>query len=286
MSLRDVTRRRFVRTAALSSIGMGLTPRAASASHPKRPAKDVPFTLGVATFSLRNFDRTEAISMIQALNVRHISVKSFHMPYEDSPEELAAGVQAFARAGIEIVSGGNNGITKDNDDHVRMFFEYAKAVGIPLLVIAPTAKNMPRIERFVKEYDIQVAIHNHGPEDPHFPGPRDALEVIRDMDPRVGVCIDIGHTARTGVDVVEAVAEAGDRLLDIHMKDLRDANDRASQCIVGEGVLPVADIFRQLAKMDYRGYVNLEYEIDGNDPLPGMKQSFAYMRGVLDGMAA
>ncbi len=286
MSLRDVTRRRFVRTAALSSIGMGLAPRAASASHPKRPAKDVPFTLGVATFSLRNFDRTEAISMIQALNVRHISVKSFHMPYEDSPEELAAGVQAFARAGIEIVSGGNNGITKDNDDHVRMFFEYAKAVGIPLLVIAPTAKNMPRIERFVKEYDIQVAIHNHGPEDPHFPGPRDALEVIRDMDPRVGVCIDIGHTARTGVDVVEAVAEAGDRLLDIHMKDLRDANDRASQCIVGEGVLPVADIFRQLAKMDYRGYVNLEYEIDGNDPLPGMKQSFAYMRGVLDGMAA
>ncbi len=286
MPLRDVTRRRFVQTAALSSIGMSLAPRAASASRPKHSAKDIPFTLGVATYSLRNFDRTEAISMLQALHVRHISVKSFHMPYEDSPEELAAGVEAFARAGIEIVSGGNNGITKDNDDHVRMFFEYAKAVGIPLLVIAPTAKNMPRIERFVKEYDIQVAIHNHGPEDPHFPGPRDALEVIRDMDPRVGLCIDIGHTARTGVDVVASCAEAGDRLLDIHMKDLRDANDRASQCIVGEGVLPVADIFRQLAKMDYRGYVNLEYEIDANDPLPGMKQSFAYMRGVLDGMAA
>ena len=286
MPARDITRRRFVQTAALTSVGAGLVPRAASASEAKRVREKIPFTLGVATFSLRNFDRTEAISMIQALHVRHISVKSFHMPYEDSPEELAAGVQAFARAGIEIVSGGNNGISKDNDNHVRMFFDYAKAVGIPLLVIAPTAKNMPRIERFVKEYDIQVAIHNHGPEDPHFPGPRDALEVIRDMDPRVGVCIDIGHTARTGVDVVEACAEAGDRLLDIHMKDLRDVNDRSSQCIVGEGAIPVADIFRQLVRMDYRGYVNLEYEIDGNDPLPGMKQSFAYMRGVLDGMAA
>ncbi len=286
MPARDITRRRFVQTAALTSVGAGLVPRAASASEAKRVREKIPFTLGVATFSLRNFDRTEAISMIQALHVRHISAKSFHMPYEDSPEELAAGVQAFARAGIEIVSGGNNGISKDNDDHVRMFFDYAKAVGIPLLVIAPTAKNMPRIERFVKEYDIQVAIHNHGPEDPHFPGPRDALEVIRDMDPRVGVCVDIGHTARTGVDVVEACAEAGDRLLDIHMKDLRDVNDRSSQCIVGEGAIPVADIFRQLVRMDYRGYVNLEYEIDGNDPLPGMKQSFAYMRGVLDGMAA
>ena len=286
MPARDITRRRFVQTAALTSVGAGLVPRAASASEAKRVREKIPFTLGVATFSLRNFDRTEAISMIQALHVRHISVKSFHMPYEDSPEELAAGVQAFARAGIEIVSGGNNGISKDNDDHVRMFFDYAKAVGIPLLVIAPTVKNMPRIERFVKEYDIQVAIHNHGPEDPHFPGPRDALEVIRDMDPRVGVCIDIGHTARTGVDVVEACAEAGDRLLDIHMKDLRDVNDRSSQCIVGEGVIPVADIFRQLVRMDYRGYMNLEYEIDANDPLPGMKQSFAYMRGVLDGMSA
>ena len=286
MPARDITRRRFVQTAALTSVGAGLVPRAASAAEAKRVREKIPFTLGVATFSLRNFDRTEAISMIQALHVRHISVKSFHMPYEDSPEELAAGVQAFARAGIEIVSGGNNGISKDNDDHVRMFFDYAKAVGIPLLVIAPTVKNMPRIERFVKEYDIQVAIHNHGPEDPHFPGPRDALEVIRDMDPRVGVCIDIGHTARTGVDVVEACAEAGDRLLDIHMKDLRDVNDRSSQCIVGEGVIPVADIFRQLVRMDYRGYMNLEYEIDANDPLPGMKQSFAYMRGVLDGMSA
>ena len=289
MSFIELTRRRFVKTAALASAGAGFAPYAADAasfSEAGRSAADIPFTLGVATFSLRQFDRTEAISILQALHVRHISVKSHHMPYEDSPEELAAGVQAFAKAGIEIVSGGNNNIREDDDDHVRMFFEYAKAVGIPLLVIAPTAENMPRIERFVKEYDIRVAIHNHGPEDSHFPGPRDGLEVIRDMDPRVGLCIDVGHTARTGVDVVEAIAEAGDRLLDVHMKDLRDLSDRASQCIVGEGAMPVADIFRQLAKMNYRGYVNLEYEIDANAPLPGMKQSFAYMRGVLAGMAA
>ena len=289
MSFIELTRRRFLKTAALASAGGGFAPYAADAasfSEAGRSATDIPFTLGVATFSLRQFDRTEAISILQALHVRHISVKSHHMPYEDSPEELAAGVQAFAKAGIEIVSGGNNNIREDDDDHVRMFFEYAKAVGIPLLVIAPTAENMPRIERFVKEYDIRVAIHNHGPEDSHFPGPRDGLEVIRDMDPRVGLCIDVGHTARTGVDVVEAIAEAGDRLLDVHMKDLRDLSDRASQCIVGEGAMPVADIFRQLAKMNYRGYVNLEYEIDANAPLPGMKQSFAYMRGVLAGMAA
>jgi sugar phosphate isomerase/epimerase len=155
---------------------------------------------------------------------------------------------------------------------------------MPLMVIGPTRATLPRIERFVQEYDIQVAIHNHGPEDEHFPGPQDALPVIEDMDPRVGLCVDVGHTARTGIDVVEAVAMAGDRLLDMHMKDLADPAVRESQCIVGQGRMPVAGIFRQLEAMDYPGYVNLEYEIDAADPLPGMQRSFAYMRGVLEGL--
>jgi sugar phosphate isomerase/epimerase len=155
---------------------------------------------------------------------------------------------------------------------------------MPLIVIAPTPNTLPRIERFVRQYDIAVAIHNHGPEDRFFPGPRDALPVIGDMDPRVGLCVDLGHTARTGVDVVESLAEAGDRVLDIHIKDLRDLLDRGSQCVVGEGAMPVPAIFGQLEAMGYTGYVNLEYEIDASDPLPGMQRSFAYMRGVLAGL--
>lgn len=155
---------------------------------------------------------------------------------------------------------------------------------MPMMIIAPTPTTLPRIERFVREYDIKVAIHNHGPEEPYFPGPQDALPLIRDMDPRVGLCVDLGHTARTGVDVVEAIAEAGDRVLDIHAKDLRDLSDRDSQCIVGEGAMPLAEIFQQLVRMNYPGYFNLEYEIDPQDPLPGMRMSFAYMRGALYGL--
>ena len=155
-----------------------------------------------------------------------------------------------------------------------------------LMVIAPTTQTLPRIEKFVKQYDIRVAIHNHGPEDKHFPGPRDILPLIRNMDPRVGLCVDIGHTARTGVDVVQALADTGDRLLDMHVKDLRDLSDKSSQCIVGQGAMQMADIFRQLIRMNYTGFANLEYEIHANDPLPGMKESFPYMRGVLDALKA
>jgi sugar phosphate isomerase/epimerase len=104
------------------------------------------------------------------------------------------------------------------------------------------------------------------------------------MDPRVGLCVDLGHTARTGVDVVQALAQAGARLLNIHAKDLKDLRDADSQCVVGEGAMPLPAIFRQLVSMRYQGSVDLEYEIDAKDPLPGMQRSFAYMRGLLRGL--
>ena len=275
---RNETRRDFLSQSVAAS-AWALTPVAGRAFWDEGPMQD--FKLGVASYSLRAFDRATAISMIRELGVGHVNVKSYHLPYESSQRELAAGRAEFNRAGLRIVGGGTISLKNDDDDDIRKYFEYAKTCGMPLMVIAPTKETLARIERFVRHYDIKVAIHNHGPEDPHFPAPGDALELIRNMDRRVGLCIDVGHTARTGTSVVDAVAEAGDRLLDMHMKDLRDLSSNTSQCIVGEGAMPVLEIFRQLKKMSYRGMVNLEYEIDKDNPLPGMKQSLAYMRGVL-----
>jgi sugar phosphate isomerase/epimerase len=242
------------------------------------------FKLGVASYSLRKFSRADTIRMTQELGIDYINIKSFHIRHEDSPEERKAYRKEFEDAGLTIVGGGTITMHEDTDESVRANFAYARDCGMPLIVIAPKPEVLPRIERFVKEYDIKVAIHNHGPEDEYFPGPRDVLAAVKGMDPRVGCCVDVGHTARTGVDVVEALAMAGDRVLDMHMKDLADMAERDSQVAVGEGNMPVADIFKQLQKMNYDGFVNLEYEINADDPLPGMKQSFAYMHGVLAGL--
>jgi sugar phosphate isomerase/epimerase len=279
------SRREFLKGAALGTVGVAL-PVAATACDSQEPTDDMApgIKLGVASYSLRELSRADAIAAITALRSPYVSIKSFHLPYENTNEELVAGRHEFESAGLEIVGGGVITLQQDDDADVRRYFEYAKTSGMPLMVIAPTPATLPRIERFVREYDIKVAIHNHGPEDEYFPAPGDALPVIQDLDPRVGLCVDLGHTARTGVDVVEAIAEAGDRVLDIHAKDLRDLMDRDSQCVVGEGAMPIPGIFRQLVAMDYSGYVNLEYEIDASDPLPGMQRSFAYMRGVLAGL--
>jgi sugar phosphate isomerase/epimerase len=244
-----------------------------------------PIKLGVASYSLRKFPRAEAIAMVKALRTPYINLKSFHMPYELSSAEIRAARAEVEAAGLHIVGGGTITFEKDSDEDVRKYFEYAAAAGMPLIVATGAPQILPRIERFAKQYDIRVAVHNHGPEDPYYPSPHDVLRHVGTMDARMGLCIDLGHTVRTGTDVVQAIADAGPRLLDIHAKDLRDLQVKESQCIVGEGAIPFPEIFRQLQAQRYAGYVNLEYEIDADDPLPGMKQSFAYMRGVLAALA-
>ena len=244
------------------------------------------FRLGVASYSLREFQRGLAIRMIRMLQTPYVSVKEYHLPIDAPPAEWARGRREFERAGLQIVSGGNIDLHAGDPADIRHKFDYARAAGMPMIVCAPSHTDLAAIEKCVKEYDIRIAIHNHGPEDKYFPTPQSVLEAVKNMDPRCGLCMDMGHSARAGVDVVATLAEAGSRLFDIHMKDLRSFTDAKSQCVVGEGAMPVVAIFRQLHKMGYRGSVNLEYEIEPDNPLPGMQRSFSYMRGVLAALAA
>jgi sugar phosphate isomerase/epimerase len=242
------------------------------------------FKLGVATYSLRKFSREQAIAMLKQMHVRYINIKEFHLPVDSTSDEIKAGRKEFEDAGFIVEGGGNVSFSKDDDQDIRHKFEYAKLGGMPIIVCAPTHVTLPKMEKFVKEYDIKIAVHNHGPEDKQFPTPQSVLEVVKNMDPRCGLCIDCGHTARTGVDLVESIREAGPRLLSMHVKDLADSKTRDSQCDVGEGILPIVGIFKQLHKMRYTGGVMLEYEIHEDDPLMGMQKSLSYMRGVMAGL--
>ena len=282
----SVPRRAFLTATAASVAGAGLTPSLPLSTLWKggQGVRPEPLKLGVASYSLRNFPRDKAIEMVKALGTPYINLKSMHLPYELSRDEVAAARREIEGAGLRIVGGGVITFEQDTDEDVGKYFAYAQAAGMPLITAHADVPILPRIERFARRYDIKVAIHNHGPEDKRFPSPYDALKHVRDMDRRMGLCIDIGHAVRAGTDVVRAIADAGPRVLDLHAKDLRDPTTAASQCIVGEGVIPIAAILRQLETIGYQGYVNLEYEIDADDPLPGMKQSFAYMRGALAGI--
>jgi sugar phosphate isomerase/epimerase len=142
-------------------------------------------------------------------------------------------------------------------------------------------------ERFVREYDIRLAFHNHGPEDKIFPSPYDVWDAVQPYDERLGLCIDVGHSARAGVDPTEAILKCRSRLYDVHMKDtLSPAGDKKDKGVgLGFGRLDIRAIMAALLEIRFKGQVGLEYEIESEDPVPGMAQSYGYMRGMLAALA-
>lgn len=293
----SLPRRSFLTAAATGLAGaaaaLGCAPTVASARSSNAttrgagavPAAATAIKLGVASYSLREFPLDRALAMMKTLRTPYVNFKSVHVPYDKTAAELAAIRQAIEAAGFQVVGGGTITFDKDTDADVEKYFAYAKNAGMPTIVCTMEHSMLPRVERFAKQYDVKVAIHNHGPEDKHFPSPYDVLKAVKGMDPRMGLCMDIGHATRAGANIVQAVLDAGPRLLDMHIKDLADGTARDSQVAVGEGKLPIPALFRALQTINFNGYVNLEYEINAKDPLPGMQTSFAYMRGVIAGIA-
>jgi sugar phosphate isomerase/epimerase len=273
----QIARRGFLLGAA-SMAAMYEAPLAAAAE-----SSDI--KLSVASYSFREFQRDLAIKYTKDLGVKYIDIKEFHLPQNDSKKDLVAGRKKFDAAGFTVVGGGNISLKEEDIDGLRPHFEYAKTCGFPMMICAPLRTNLKNVEKLAIEYNMQIAIHNHGPEDAKFfPTPQSVLELVKDMDPRMGLCIDIGHTARTGVDVVESIALAGSRLHELHVKDLKDFKDIKSQVPCGDGIMPFPKIFAQLKKQGYTGVCSLEYEINGDDPMMGMQKSFSYMRGVIAGL--
>jgi sugar phosphate isomerase/epimerase len=277
-----LSRRAFLGTSAAAAVWSASASRlSAQAGAPPAPGGGL--KLGVASYSLREFPLDRALEMARVLGIRYMTFKDVHVPRTDPPEATRALRQKIEAAGITIMGGGT--ITLPNDPaQIKKDFEYAKNAGFPLIFVAPEPAALDTIEQMAKTYDIKVAIHNHGPEDKHWPRPHDAYAAIKSRDKRLGLCIDVGHTLRTGADPVQACREFADRLYDMHVKDLAVKTDRDSQVAVGRGLIDFPGLFRALIDIGYQGQVGLEYEIKPKDPLPGMIESIAYMRGVLAGV--
>lgn len=278
----QLTRRDFVGLAATAGCALAAQRTSAAEAAAGLPAglANAPLILGLASYSVREFPLDQALTWAKELGVTHMTFKDVHLPRTDPLEktrELAAKIRA---AGITIMGGGT--ITLPNDQtQIRKDFEYAKAAGFPLIYVDPDPAALDFIEEMARSYDIRVAIHNHGPEEKDWPTPKSAYDAVKSRDKRLGLCIDIGHTLRTGTDPVKACRDCRDRLYDMHVKDLRVKTDRDSQVAVGRGVIDFPALFRTLIDIGYRGQVGLEYEINAKNPMPGIIESMAYMRGVL-----
>lgn len=279
----DPSRRRLLQATG-AALALPLVPLSARPAHAaaKRP---LPLKIGVASYSLRTMPRDKAIAALQELGVKYVTIKDVHLARTDTADQIRAARQQFEAAGLTIMGGGTLTWKTADEAAMRKDFEYARTAGMPLVVCSPAPDTLDLLEKMVEEFDIKAAIHNHGTEDPWWPAPSDVLAKIDKRDPRMGVCMDIGHAIRAGADIVKAVGQAGPRLLDLHIKDLADPKSRDSQVEVGRGVLDVAGVFKELVRTKFSGHVSLEYEINAKDPVPGMRESLAYMRGIAAALA-
>jgi sugar phosphate isomerase/epimerase len=280
----------MIKAGALAAAGLPLVGSdSAVASAPvteAKPSSDGPWLglkVGVASYTLRKMPLEAAIKAIQRVGLHYVSIKDFHLPLKSTAEERRAVAQKFQEAGITPLSCGN--ITMQNDEaNIRQAFEYARDAGIPTIVCSPHPESMPILDRLVKEFNIRLAIHNHGPEDKRFPSPYDVWKAVGSYDRRIGLCIDVGHTARAKVDPAEAILKCRARLYDLHLKDIGSTDPRGSTVEMGRGVLSLGSILQALQKIQYPHLVSFEYEKDADDPLPGLAESVGYAKGLLAGM--
>lgn len=279
----DTTRRTFLQAAASLGVAGGLLgARAAGAEEPQpenTPKAKPAFQFAMASYTLREFKLDDALRMTKRLGLGYICLKSFHLPLESTPEQIADAVAKVAASGVKLYAGGV--ITMDNEAQVNQAFDYAKAAGMATIVGSPQPAVLSLVEKKVQDYDIQVAVHNHGPDERTYPTPETVMDRIKDLDPRIGLCIDIGHTTRAGADPAAAAEKYADRLLDVHIKDVSAATRRGSTVEAGRGVIDLPRFLRTLLKTGYANKVAFEFEKDGNDPLPGVAESVGYVHGVL-----
>ena len=252
----------------------------AEVTKPQRPLFDG-LKLGMASYTFRKFTLDQAIEMSKQAGAVSISLKDVHLPYKSTPAERQEAHQKVEAAGLFLASGGVIPM-KNNEAEIRDLFEYAKDAGMPTMVCSPDPDALDAVEKMVKEYNIRIAIHNHGPGDKKYPSPFDVWRLVKDRDERMGLCIDVGHTVRIGVDPVDAIRNCAKRLYDFHMKDETEATPKGKPVPVGRGVIDIVGVLKALKGINYGYNVGLEYEEKENDPMPGVVESFAFMRGVLE----
>jgi len=266
----------------IAAVGMAAALQAAEnkyavkSSHPPFQGLKVGFT----SYSTRKLTLPQTLAEAQRLGVKYISIKDVHCPLTATLAERQAVRKQIADAGIQLMGVGV--ITLPSEEKaIRAALEYARDLGSPAAVVMLDPPAVPTLDRVVKDFDLRVAIHNHGPEDKRFPSPFGIFKAIQNVDRKIGVCVDVGHTFRLGEDPVQALRTCAPRLYDMHIKDLAGPEFPARNVPVGTGVLDIVGIVKALRDIRYTHQVALEYEAEPDAPVPGMAESFGFLRGVL-----
>ena len=290
MSAQKTNRRGFLKSVGLAAGSLGASRAFSSTGFTAAPGgvpgagTDGGFRLGLASYTFRAFGLDETLAMTRRLNLKRVCFKSYHLPLESSAAEIAEIAAKTKSAGLELYAAGVIYMTTEAE--VNHAFDYARAAGLEMIIGVPNWELLDGTEANIRRTGISLAIHNHGPTDKLYPTPQSAYDRIRGRDPRLGLCLDVGHTQRCGLDPSESAERFFDRIIDVHIKDVSAATAQGDTVEAGRGVVDIPQILRTLLRLRYAGTVGMEFEKDEKDPLPGVAESLGYVRGCLAALGA
>lgn len=270
--IHKTTRRYFLKTAAVAAGALTIG-RPAFAIQSKRSDSDRfgGFRMGLQTYTFRNFSADDALDMAKDLGFTTVEMFEAHFPSKSTPDEIAVRKNDLADLDIELLAHGVNPFTKDHAAN-RRWFEFAKAAGIRNITADPTEDAFDSLDKLVAEYDIRVAIHNHGPG-ARYDKVADVLNAIRGRHPNIGACADLGHYIRSAEDPVRVINLLKGRLYGVHLKDFAEQKRDTHGVILGQGQLDLVGVFRALKQADFPpdACLALEYEEKPESPVPDVK---------------
>jgi len=237
------------------------------------------FNLGVAGYTFVKFDLQTTLETLQRCDVHYLCIKDFHLPLESTDKEIAAFHKKCADYGVKGYAVGP--LYMRSKEEVDKCFEYAKRVGVNTIIGVPDYELLPYVEEKVKEYGFFYAIHLHGPDIDRYPDADDVWEHTKNLDPRIGMCLDIGHDTRNGKDPVADLKKYQSRVFDIHLKDVTAPTKEGYSVEVGRGIIDFPAFVKMLREVGYTGCVSLEHERNMDDPFMGIAESIGYFRAML-----
>jgi sugar phosphate isomerase/epimerase len=281
------SRRDFVKLVGAGALGLGAVRTGSASLNAAESAvsgsgRQRPLELALASYTTRQFDLDQTLEMTRRVGLPAICLKSMHLPLDATAEVIAAAAEKVKQAGVKLYGCGV--VTMKTEKDVQQALEYAKMAGMSRIMAAPTIEILPVLNERLKQYDVQICIHNHGPGDKTFPTPDVAYEAIKNLDRKIGLCHDVGHTTRYGADPIAMTEKCADRIYDVHIKDVSGTTQAGDTVVCGRGVIDLPKLLRILVKSGYQGYLAFEYEAEAKDPLPGLAESVGYIRGVLDAL--
>ena len=272
-----VTRRELLlgsgAAAFLSLSGVGGALRMAQASPERAASVDrySGFKMGLQSYSLRHFSLEQTIEHVADLGLHWVEFYPRHYAVTHDESRMAEVAALLEPHDMHLPVHGVHNFGGDESQNRRVF-EFAKLAGIPLLSAHPSPDSFPILDELVKEFDIKIGIHNHGPRH-RYDRIEDSLKAVAPWDKRIGFCPDTGHCMRSGEDPVEMVRRMGDRLYGMHLKDhARIARDNPPETILGEGVIDLKGLCQAMREVEFDAPISLEYELNPRNPLDDIRQ--------------